>query len=862
MTLLDSLLDAIVRLEGDALVMHVGEKPYVVTTSSAMSAYRGPLAWGQVELSSRVLTPDAVLSMVGQILPADQRHALDEVGAVEHEIASPQGVSDRFSVVAARGGDDIWLELRRHPPAAAAAVGDASPSEPQQVPSLEAEPAAEKASDRSVSTAVGLQEPPEEASASADAPAPAEAASTAGDVDRSETPPAAGALDEPPRHEAEDVEGYVVALQASEDDEAARQEAPLELVEAEAQHAPTDADVDAMLAATAASLLSASLKSDDESSGGPEPREEGSAAYLTDTFEIVMEEEEEQEEEKSEAFEDLDLTSALDGMPPAARSLVREEAAPAPEAEPVADADGAGADAGAAPAIPDETVAPAAPPAIQDETAAPAEPAPVSEIDAAAPPPVEAPPVEAPSDLEQPLPSAPPVAPAVPAPEVGDTAARADEEQAPPPPEAPVRPQSAPEEAPGGEVPGLRETPVDIIAALPGTGAVAPQPSIAPSIAAAVREPQGRPDTGAPTEDERLLPILRVAAERGASTIYVVAQSKPMLRVDGEIAALEDEPALTADGIERLVAALAPRDAGTSITDGAEWMTEVAGIGRVRCVAFRDHRGPGAIFRLIPAKSISADHLNLSPEIRELCTLADGLVLVAGARGSGRSTLLNSFVDLINGTRSEHLVTVESEIAFVHESRRSFVSQRETRGDAASAAAAVHAALREDPDVLVVEDVQSPEVAMAALHAAGSGRLVFASIAASSSAAALEGLMNLVPEPERAAMRGALAGALRGVVTQALVKKASGGRAAARELLLNSPAVASAVRNGDMQSVAAGLDAGQRHGMVPLTEALAALVRGGTVHASEACRRAPDRQPMLAALARDGVDTSFAERLA
>ena len=128
MTLLDSLLDAIVRLEGDALVMHVGEKPYVVTTSSAMSAYRGPLAWGQVELSSRVLTPDAVMSMVGQILPADQRNALDEIGAVEHEIASPAGVVDRFSVVAARGGDDIWLELRRLPSSAADARGESVPA--------------------------------------------------------------------------------------------------------------------------------------------------------------------------------------------------------------------------------------------------------------------------------------------------------------------------------------------------------------------------------------------------------------------------------------------------------------------------------------------------------------------------------------------------------------------------------------------------------------------------------------------------------------------------------------------------------------------------------------------------------------
>ena len=111
MKLLDSLLDAIVRLEGDALVMHVGEKPYVVTASSSMNAYRGPLAWGQVELSSRVLTFDAVSSMLVQILPDDQQQALTEFGAIEHEIPSPTGVADRFSVVAARGGEDVWLEV-------------------------------------------------------------------------------------------------------------------------------------------------------------------------------------------------------------------------------------------------------------------------------------------------------------------------------------------------------------------------------------------------------------------------------------------------------------------------------------------------------------------------------------------------------------------------------------------------------------------------------------------------------------------------------------------------------------------------------------------------------------------------------
>ncbi|MGH9309657.1 MAG: hypothetical protein ACRD1U_09810, partial [Vicinamibacterales bacterium] len=129
MNLLDSLLDAIVRLDGDALVMHVGEKPYVVTTSEATSEFRGPLAWGQVELSSRVLSPEAVNGMLGQILPIDQRAALNEFGAVEFEVTSATDSSERFTIVAARGGDDIWLEVRRHPKRDLEAAVAAAPAE-------------------------------------------------------------------------------------------------------------------------------------------------------------------------------------------------------------------------------------------------------------------------------------------------------------------------------------------------------------------------------------------------------------------------------------------------------------------------------------------------------------------------------------------------------------------------------------------------------------------------------------------------------------------------------------------------------------------------------------------------------------
>jgi twitching motility protein PilT len=371
-----------------------------------------------------------------------------------------------------------------------------------------------------------------------------------------------------------------------------------------------------------------------------------------------------------------------------------------------------------------------------------------------------------------------------------------------------------------------------------------------------------KPASGGRVDDASLLQILRVAADRGASTVYVVAQSRPMIRIDGEISALENETIFSVNDIERFVAALAPRKPEAVGDAPVEWISEVPEVGRVRCLTFRDHRGPGFIFRMLPAKSISAEHLNLSPEIRELAALADGLVLVTGARGSGKSTILNAFVDLVNRSRSDHLITIEPEIAFVHESRRSFVSQREVRTDPAAAAAAVQMALREDPDVLVIDELHSPEVVSAALEAAETGRLVFASITAPTSIAAIDALAELFPAPQRAAVRSQLSRTLRGVVSQVLLRKASGGRVTARELLLNSPAVAAAIRDGKAPEIAAALESGQRHGMISMNDTLAGLVRGGTVHSAEAYRRAPDRAALLACLARDGVDTSFAERLA
>src|SRR5262249_4684325 len=259
--------------------------------------------------------------------------------------------------------------------------------------------------------------------------------------------------------------------------------------------------------------------------------------------------------------------------------------------------------------------------------------------------------------------------------------------------------------------------------------------------------------------------ILRLAAGRGASVVYIISQSRPMIRVDGDISPLEDEVALTSADVALFVDALGAV-IDDNATDAVEWLLDVPEVGRVRHLTFHDHRGPGIIFRMTPPRAISAEQLALSAEIQGLCALPDGLVIVTGEAMSGKSTLLRAFVDLINHTRGDHVIAIESQIRFVHENHRSFVSQREIRGGSDAVAQAARRALLEDPDVLVIEDIASPDVAAIALEAATNGRLVFGAVQAPSSTAAIDQLIESFPAERRTQLRGALAGSLRGVVAQ------------------------------------------------------------------------------------------------
>jgi twitching motility protein PilT len=1083
--LLDSLLDAIVRLEGDALVMHVGEKPYVVTASSSMNAYRGPLAWGQVELSSRVLTFDAVSSMLGQILPADQQQALTEFGAIEHEIPSPAGVADRFTVVAARGGEDVWVELRRRPVEIPhAAVPADAPQAPAEAPT-EQPPAAPTSGAAAVSAGVIVKEAPPVAQApSIAAPAaetaaepavPAPEPAPAVPVEREHVEPATESREEQTVQEIElatesaqaheqpagevelqQSESIVVAIPGQAAEEFALNGVPdnaIQIVDEEPQGVPTEEEVDAMLAATATALLTSGLAGevvtdedtiapgtesvDDEAMRDAEPIEDETEIILTETLTVavVMSEVVSGVEAESPAGEpawelsppppdyipDEPPAEQVEaaGEPPVGTPLFSDEAvlaaAPAPSApvepEPAVQTAPSfemmqGAAQVPAGVLPVAEYPPAAEMSTVPEFAPAVEPAPTAESPAVAEsplleqtvpiaekppveepprdePPTEAPPAEEPPvqepPVEEPPAKEPPVeeppaeellvkepaapgrtliepaiverAPIAAAPElptaVGDsplgepasivatmsTAPVAEapslepaaEEQTPPEPvsadtssretvvtlptaaEAPVpapvnivnagAEPAVPEPASGQWETSAPEMPMDVTPELRGqdelVAEVARWASASPEAPAqelpqralpeeayaqaddearqAVVVPLARTQARSesisvpftPSEDARLMHTLRAAAARGATTVYVVAQSKPMIRVDGEIGPLENEPTLTAADVDRLVLELAPPRRRDALQNGpVEWLCDVPQIGRVRCLTFRDHRGPGVLFRMFPPRAISADQLGLTPEVQALCQQSDGLVLVSGARASGKSTLLNAFVDLINRTRSDHVITIETQIGFVHESRRSFISQRESRGDVELAATFARAALHEDPDVMVIEDLKSADLISVALEAAESGRLVLASVPASSTIGALERLIEVFPADRRAKARASLATALRGVLAQVLLRRVTGGLVAAREILLNTPAVSQLVLEGKLFQLPAALDSGRRHGMVPLTDSLAAHVREGTVQVAEAYRKALDRAALVALLKREGIDTSFADRLA
>jgi twitching motility protein PilT len=448
---------------------------------------------------------------------------------------------------------------------------------------------------------------------------------------------------------------------------------------------------------------------------------------------------------------------------------------------------------------------------------------------------------------------------------------------------------SAPEAADAAPVPSPQPAAVESprraapLAAPPAAVVAPPSPVAAPPPASAAEPPPARivPPPGvvlpmtrtirgesapSPSSDTRsgLERLLRTAAARGASALYLSSAEQPSVRVDGELQSLDGEPVLTASDVISLLLTLMPDRSHEALRTGAttEWISDIEDIGRVRCMSFRDHRGPGGVFRLMPVRTVSVEQLGLPREIQSLAMEPEGLVLIAGSRSSGKRTLMSALVDLINRTRRDHVITIEREVNIVHARGSSFISQREVRGDDDEVLAAARAALREDPDVLVLEQVRTGLLMNVALEAAASGHLVIGGFSAHNATESIDHIIDLYAPEFSRQVQLALADNLRGVVAQVLLRKTGGGRVPAREVLLNTPAVAGLIAEGKTSQLPMAIEGGRRHGMMPLNDALVAHVQAGVVEVGEAYRQVSDRPAFLALLKRQGVDTSVIERFA
>src|SRR4029434_5501578 len=256
---------------------------------------------------------------------------------------------------------------------------------------------------------------------------------------------------------------------------------------------------------------------------------------------------------------------------------------------------------------------------------------------------------------------------------------------------------------------------------------------------------------------------------------------------------------------------------------------EIAGLGRFRSNIFMDRKGPGAVFRVIPSKILTAEDLGLSPHILELCQLNKGLVLVTGPTGSGKSTTLCALIDYINRNRTDHIITIEDPIEFVHENKKCLINQREVHNHTDSFKDALRAALREDPDFVLVGEMRDLETVAIAIETAETGHLVFGTLHTNTAPSTVDRMIDQFPPDRQAQIRTMLSESLNGVITQVLCKKKGGGRVAAYEVLILTPAIRNLIREGKTFQIQSLMQTGKGAGMVCLNDSLLDLVQRGLI---------------------------------
>ena len=320
--------------------------------------------------------------------------------------------------------------------------------------------------------------------------------------------------------------------------------------------------------------------------------------------------------------------------------------------------------------------------------------------------------------------------------------------------------------------------------------------------------------------------LLAFSVKQGASDLHLSSGLPPMIRVDGDVRRI-NLPPLEHKQVHDLMYDIMNDKQRKDFEEFLEtdFSFEVPGVARFRVNAFNQKRGAAGVFRTVPSKVLSMEDLGLSQVFRDICMTPRGLVLVTGPTGCGKSTTLAAMIDFINDNKYEHILTIEDPIEFVHDSRKCLVNQRELHRDTLGFAEALRSALREDPDIILVGEMRDLETIRLALTAAETGHLVFGTLHTSSAAKTVDRVIDVFPSAEKSMVRSMLSESLQAVISQALLKRMSGGRVAAYEIMRGTPAIRNLIREDKVAQMYSAIQTGQSMGMQTMDQCLKDLFK-------------------------------------
>ena len=353
--------------------------------------------------------------------------------------------------------------------------------------------------------------------------------------------------------------------------------------------------------------------------------------------------------------------------------------------------------------------------------------------------------------------------------------------------------------------------------------------------------------------------LLKTLVSKNASDLHLRCGEPPVFRLHGEMQRVEGRAVLTNDSLESMLLSIMPERNRTEYEElnDTDFAYEIEGVARFRANAMRERKGAGAVFRVIPAQVVTVEQMGITPEVQQLCYLTKGLVLVTGPTGSGKSTTLCALIDLVNRARTDHVITIEDPIEFVHPNKNCIITQRQVGVHTKSFKSALRAALREDPDIVLVGELRDLETVAIAIETAETGHLVFGTLHTTTAASTVDRLIDQFPADRQEQIRVMLADSLKGVISQTLCKKIGGGRVAAREILLTLPAVSNLIRESKVFQINSVIQTSRKLGMVTLNDALIDLVDAKQVEPKEAYMKAIDKTNFANMLRTRNHDVSF-----